>query len=272
MEQAQVDQQNAAFWSELCGTGMARALGITGESPDALARFDEAYFEFYPYLKGYADQFHLSGRPLLEIGLGYGTFGQYLAARGAQYHGLDIAPTPVEMMRHRLRLLGVPADETVLQGSALEIPWPDATFDFVYSIGCLHHTGDLPTAVDEVHRVLKPSGSAVVMLYNRYSARQLWRVDAPRVISHVRRRWRRSAEAVRADYDTNSAGEAAPHTDFTSRRGVRRLFSRFAEVKIDTQNFDDIYRHGKLVLARERIIRSPLAKAFGLDLYITARK
>ena len=92
MEQAQVDQRNAAFWSELCGTGMARALGITGESPDALQRFDDAYFGFYPYLAGYVDRFDVSDRAVLEIGLGYGTLGQYLAEQGARYHGLDIAP------------------------------------------------------------------------------------------------------------------------------------------------------------------------------------
>src|SRR4051812_38562872 len=197
---------------------MARALGIEGEAPDALARFDDAYFEFYPYLKGYVDRFDVSERRVLEIGLGYGTLGQYLAERRARYHGLDIAPTPVEMMRHRLRLLGAPADDDVLEGSALQIPWPDATFDYVYSIGCLHHTGDLPRAIDEVHRVLAPGGSAVIMLYNRYSARQLWRVDMPRIRAAVGRSVRRSAEAVRADYDTNAAGDAAPHTDFTSRR------------------------------------------------------
>jgi len=272
VEQTRVDQQNADFWSELCGTGMARALGISGESPDALQRFDDAYFGFYPYLAGYVDRFEVSGRAVLEIGLGYGTLGQYIAVQGARYHGLDIAPTPVEMMRHRLRLLGRAADEDVVQGSALDIPWPDATFDYVYSIGCLHHTGGLQRAIEEVRRVLTPEGVAVVMLYNRYSARQLWRVDLARVRGLIGRRVGRSAEAVRAEYDSNAAGEAAPHTDFTSRRAVRRLFSSFSHVDIDARNFDDVYRNGKLLVSRARLLRTPIPKLFGLDLYITARK
>jgi ubiquinone/menaquinone biosynthesis C-methylase UbiE len=261
MTQVELDRQNATFWSELCGSGLARSLGITGNEPGALERFDHEYFGLYPYLKGYVDRVDLAGRDVLEIGLGYGTLGQYIAGGGGVYHGLDIAPAPVEMMRHRLRLLGVDGDDRVLEGSALEIPWPDATFDAVYSIGCLHHTGDLGRAVGEVQRVLKPSGTAVVMLYNRHSARRLG--------AAVRAR---SAAAIRGAYDQNVEGEPAPHTDFTSRREVRQLFGAFARVKIDAQNFDHLSFRGRNLLSREQVLRTPLPRALGLDLYIVAEK
>ena len=87
--QLELDRRNEAFWSELCGSGLARALGITGDEPDALQRFDEHYFALYPYLRGYVDRFDLRGRQVLEIGLGYGTLSQYIAERGAVYHGLE---------------------------------------------------------------------------------------------------------------------------------------------------------------------------------------
>src|SRR2546422_6785844 len=139
MTQIELDRQNASFWSELCGSGLARSLGISGDEPDALERFDASYFGLYPYLGGYVERFDLSGRSVLEIGLGYGTLGQYIAERGAVYHGLDIAATPVEMMQHRLQQGRFGDPTRVRQGSALENPWPAETFDFVYSIGCLHH-------------------------------------------------------------------------------------------------------------------------------------
>ena len=69
------------------------------------------------------------------------------------------------MMEHRIGLLGV-GRGSATQGSALDIPHPDGSFDVVVSIGCLHHTGNLAGAIDEVHRVLRPGGEAMVMVYN----------------------------------------------------------------------------------------------------------
>jgi hypothetical protein len=41
------------FWDELCGTNLARTLGISDASEESLARFDEAYFALYSYLLDY---------------------------------------------------------------------------------------------------------------------------------------------------------------------------------------------------------------------------
>lgn len=272
--QEEVDRRNAEFWAELCGTGLARMAGISGEAPDALERFDDLYFGFYPYLRGYVDRLRLApGSAVLEIGLGYGTLGGYIADAGVRYHGLDIAPTPVSMMRHRLTLLGGDdASGRVRQGSALAIPWPDETFEAVFSIGCLHHTGDLPGSIREVYRVLRPGGRAVVMLYNRYSARQLYRVDRRRALAALGFGRRRGEERVRADYDSNQAGEAAPHTDFTSRSRARELFAEFRSLTIEAQNFDDIVIRGRRLLGRGTVLRTPLPRLVGLDLYLVAVK
>ena len=83
-------------------------------------------------------------------------------------------------MRERLRRLSVGDPLHVVQGSALELPFDEGTFDDVYSIGCLHHTGDLVRAVSEVRRVLRPDGRAVVMLYNRHSLRLVVKAGARR--------------------------------------------------------------------------------------------
>lgn len=92
--QSVVDARNTAFWEELCGTGLAQALGITSKDPQALNQFDAGYFAMYPYLKQYVDRFPVSGKRILEVGLGYGTLSQYITERGADYQGLDIAEVP----------------------------------------------------------------------------------------------------------------------------------------------------------------------------------
>src|SRR5438874_347061 len=140
--QQDVDRQNSKFWNELCGTGLAQSLGIEEIDAESLARFDAAYLGIYPYLEPYVDALGLEGKDVLEIGLGFGTLGEVIARRGANYHGLDISPGPVAMMQDRLRATaGNP--QQVVTGSALDVPWPDASFDALVSIGCLHHTGNL---------------------------------------------------------------------------------------------------------------------------------
>jgi SAM-dependent methyltransferase len=270
--QSSIDRQNQAFWDELCGTGLATTLGITEINPDSVARFDEAYMANYPYLARYLDDLPVEGRKVLEIGLGFGTVGQILAQRGAHYHGADIAAGPVAMLRDRLRWIDRTDDADAVQGSALELPWPDETFDVVVSIGCLHHTGDLPQAVSEVHRVLVSGGLAFVMLYNAHSFRQLVVVNRERL--RAARARRSSDEQVRAMYDANTAGEAAPHTDFVSRRGARELFGAFSDVAVDSQNFDSLTPSlaGRTLTVRRELLLGNVGRVLGLDLYIHARK
>lgn len=271
-ETKDLDRRNEEFWDELCGTGLARQLGLVGRDQQTLDAFDQAYFGFYPYLFGYLDRFELAGRRVLEIGLGYGTLGQEIVRREAEYFGLDIAAGPVQMMRHRLAMLGRSDDERVVQGSAVAIPFEDAMFDYVYTIGCLHHTGALAQAVEEVRRVLVPGGSAVVMLYHADSLRQLLKVRLPTAAARLRGRSGPSTEDVVRLYDADSGGTAAPYTDFVSRRMVRGLFRRYSEVRIETRNFDDLRILGRRVLPRHRLLGSPLEAWLGLDLYVVARR
>lgn len=110
------------------------------------------------------------------------------------------------------------------------------------------------------------------MLYKRLSGRQLWRVDRRRLIAACGRDRAASAPEIRGLYDTNEAGDAAPHTDFVSRREARRLLRRFDRVHVEAENLEALYVRGRRLASRERLLGSQLARAFGLDLYITATK
>ena len=267
-----IDEQNSTFWDELCGSGLARSLGIRDRNEASLARFDDAYFAMYPYLDGYLDRFDLKNRRVLEIGLGYGTLGGAIARRGAIYHGVDISPEPVAMMRHRLRMTGTPHDDRIIQASAAALPFPDGTFDFVYSIGCLHHTGQLAASIDEIHRVLAPGGRAVIMVYNARSFRQLIRVRLRSAVRRLLRRGEVTATEAAAMYDTDTTGHAAPFTEFVSTSRARRLFRRFDAVEMRLRNFDDLTIRGRRLLRRDRILGSPIERLLGLDLYVVARR
>jgi SAM-dependent methyltransferase len=270
--QRRLDEANARFWDELCGTGLAQTLGLTDRSPASLRRFDDAYFALYPYLLPTVRPGELAGKRVLEIGLGYGSLSQKLAEAGADYTGMDIADGPVRMVNDRLRIAGLPG--RAVRGNALAMPFEDGALDAVVSIGCFHHTGNVQRCLDETYRVLRPGGVAVVMLYNKFSFRQWRRRPLATLRELVRDRFggdRRLAEAaLRAEYDARADGEAAPEVTLHSVRELRRRFGRFRQVTIRKQNCDN------LVLWRRYIPRewllSTLGRRLGLDLYVRAVK
>jgi SAM-dependent methyltransferase len=264
-----VDRQNSAFWNELCGTGTAKALGINDRSEESLERFDRWYFEFYPYLRSDIPFDDLTGKDVLEVGLGYGTVASALMMSGARYHGLDIAEGPVEMASYRADLLGCRPD--IKRASVLDCPFPDGSFDYVVSIGCLHHTGDLERAIDEVHRVLKPGGSATIMVYNALSYRQWLHHPVSSLRLALSRDDQRSPVhiAEKKALDINQAGEAAPETVFVTRRQLRRLCHKF-----ETADIRQELIHAELLF--KKIPRPIALKLFGswlgLNLYARLAK
>jgi ubiquinone/menaquinone biosynthesis C-methylase UbiE len=50
---------------------------------------------------------------------------------------------------------------------AEHLAFPDASFDFVWSWGVIHHSSNTWQIVGEIQRVLKPGGTAVIMVYHR---------------------------------------------------------------------------------------------------------
>jgi SAM-dependent methyltransferase len=269
--QQRLDEANARFWDELCGTGLARHLGITDHSEASLRKFDDAYFGMYPYLLPTVRPQDMAGKAVLEIGLGYGSLSQKLAEARADYTGMDIADGPVRMVNDRLTMAGLPGRARV--GNALAMPFADETFGFLVSIGCFHHTGDVQRCVDETYRVLKPGGTAVVMLYNKFSFRQWRRRPLATLRELIRDRVggdrRLAEEALRGEYDAHVNGEAAPEVTLHSIRELRQRFGRFRQVEIEKQNCDPLYLARGRSIPRERLL-STIGRRLGLDLYVRA--
>ncbi len=114
------------------------------------------------------DAVHWRDRDVLEIGLGQGAESEQLIRRGARWSGLDLTQESVDRVATRLRIRSLP-HVALKRGSALEIPYDDDSFDYVFSHGVLHHIPDIRRAQQEIHRVLRPGGVLVAMLYARHS-------------------------------------------------------------------------------------------------------
>jgi ubiquinone/menaquinone biosynthesis C-methylase UbiE len=268
LSQDEIDKKNAEFWNELCGSQLAKQLGITDNSPASLKKFDDWYFDFYPYLYRHIPFARMRGKRVMEVGLGYGTVSQKIAESGAHYHGLDIAAGPVSMAAHRCRLVGA-KDAVVKQGSVLEAPYDSEFFDWVVAIGCLHHTGNLAKAIDEVHRVLKPGGEAMIMVYSAASYRQFHAEPMPTLKRKLLGPFAGytppvAEEAERGAYDKNVSGAAAPQTEFVTKSELRQLCRRFRRVRIASENIGAEGPFAKMDRNKACRMFGPF---IGLDLY-----
>lgn len=158
--------------AEPCGT---REVG--GEDRKAFfAKMEAERAVLEPFIPRFARFADSKGKRVLEIGVGPGNDFIHWLRNGADASGVDLTTHGVELTKERARLEGFDAD--VRQADAEKLPFDDATFDIVYSYGVLHHTPDTPKAIAEVHRVLKPGGTARLMLYHYPSmtALLLWGV------------------------------------------------------------------------------------------------
>jgi ubiquinone/menaquinone biosynthesis C-methylase UbiE len=129
---------------------------------------DEYRFDKLHYLPRLVDFSGFRGQRLLEVGCGIGTDLVRFARGGATITGIDLAPTAIDLARKNFELNGVAAEELrVANGEAL--PYADASFDVVYGHGVIQYTANAAQMIRECHRVLKPGGTGIFMVYNRVS-------------------------------------------------------------------------------------------------------
>lgn len=120
-----------------------------------------------PEILDFANFQEFRGKKTLEIGVGLGADHQKLAEAGADLFGIDLTERAINHTQRRLDLLGLKS--TLQIGDAENLPFEDNFFDAVYSWGVLHHSPDTSKAIHEAYRVLKPGGSAKIMIYHKNS-------------------------------------------------------------------------------------------------------
>lgn len=97
----------------------------------------------------------------IDAGCGQGWYLKEMLSQGYQVEGIDFSENQVKQAR---RYLGDEA-KRVRQGSIAELPFEDASQDFVYAVNVIHHLPDVERqqlAFKEVQRVLRPGGRFLV--------------------------------------------------------------------------------------------------------------
>ena len=155
----------AAYWTRN-QPGFRFSSAVRGSS-DFFAEIEAHRSRLEPHIREVVGFDRWADSEVLEVGCGIGTDGAAFARAGARYTGVDASPTALELAREKFTLEDLPG--TFVHASAVRLPFADATFDLVYSHGVIHHIEETDVAIAEFHRVLRPGGTALVMVYHRGS-------------------------------------------------------------------------------------------------------
>ena len=238
------------------------------------------------------------GELVVEVGCGIGIDGSRFLEGGARYVGVDQSDVAVRTARQSFEMLGLKG--VVVQGDATALPIASASVDFVYSNGVLHHIRDTAGVVREIHRVLRPGGRCLVMLYNRssfnyyFNIMVLRRLGAPllllpggaRLMARLtgesvetlaghRALLRRHGLAYLTDrqlfLSNNTDGPGNPLSKVFSRRQARLLFAGFGQVETEV-HFLNLRTLPLLDRLLGSATRERLARRLGWHLYVHATR
>jgi ubiquinone/menaquinone biosynthesis C-methylase UbiE len=283
------------FWqANPCGAKFADAEIGSREFFDAVERHRYRTESHIPKVIDFA---RWRDRDVIEVGCGLGTDAVNFARHGARYAGVDLTEASIALVEKRFALEGLSARLRVADAEAL--PFADESFDLFYSHGVLHHTPDTPRAIDEARRVLRPGGTAMVMLYHKSSYNyyvnimtlrrlgvRLLRFDwGPKLVGRLtgedEARLLKLQEAYRSDprrllepdefLNQNTDGAGNPLARAYTRRDAAQLFARFREVRSEIHflNRRWIPLVGRFM---PQAVERRLASRWGWHLWIIATK
>jgi len=142
---------------------------------------------------------------------------------------VDLSAGHLSLAEEHFRLRGLQG--RFIHHDAESLPFPNASFDLVYSNGVIHHTPNTVAVVDEIFRVLRPGARAIVMVYAEDSL-YYWRNLVFGLGMKEGQLGRTSMARILSTSVEASGTDARPLVKVYTRRRLRRMFHRFSHATI----------------------------------------
>jgi ubiquinone/menaquinone biosynthesis C-methylase UbiE len=171
------------------------------------------------------------GARCLDVGCATGQFSELLHRRGYDVFGVDVAPNMVDAARQRMKVLGVAEEHFVVCGTE-SLPFAANTYDLVSALDVLPYVEDQPRYLQELRRVLKPGGLALVNNANRGSLfvklllikRLFTCIPGGKYILPGRWWWRQTFNLVRTGYWSGGHVDLSRAVQARSANALDRFF------------------------------------------------
>jgi len=130
-------------------------------------RFTNSIQKIFDNEKNFIENFlkkkELKKSNVLEIGTGMGCHSEILSKNSKKFTGIDITNTASKIAKKRFRIKKIKG--LIHKMDAENLTFKDNTFDLIWSWGVIHHSSNTEKILNQIHRVLKPGGKAVIMIY-----------------------------------------------------------------------------------------------------------
>jgi ubiquinone/menaquinone biosynthesis C-methylase UbiE len=197
------------------------------------------------------------GKTCLEIGSGSGAHSALMKSKGASVISVDITIERCVSTYKKLTLING-ADSLVVNCNAENIPIKDESLDFVYSNGVLHHADNTKRCINEVHRVLKPNGRAIISLYCRQSAEYYFNLIPKAIIFGSIFKHKKEANWLGeiTEGKTKYTNIKNPITRVYNKSEIKDLFSNFKLISLRKNCFSyKDFAIPRLTQFREKILK-----------------
>lgn len=228
-------QSTREFWN-------ANPCGVEGDFAAVRAQ----RYAMEPWIPSLLREITCTHRSIVEVGCGQGVDSIEICQtlpKDGEYVGVDYSERSVKIATENALYLAptlkVQPEYKVANAEALD--FSDRRFDAAYSMGVLHHTADEHGAIREIHRILRPGGTAYICLYRKPSPK----VAIARGLRLVQKGIDALLGTDRCVYNVLRKGGVSrrfgtmflecfgvPYMKWYTRQGVCALFGDFATVEV----------------------------------------
>ena len=130
-----------------------------------------------PHIPEFAQFDHWRGKRVLEVGCGIGTAAVNFARAGAEYTGVELSETSLDLTRKRFEIYGLKGNLLLGNAEQLSAYVEQKHYDLVYSFGVIHHSPNQRAIVEQIRKVIREDGEFRCMLYAKNSWKDMM-IDA----------------------------------------------------------------------------------------------